>query len=122
MGDRDKLHQAFLNIILNGIQSMAGGDTLTIDAQWVRNLKHEHAEIQIVVRDTGPGIPENLQPKIFEPFFTAKRDGTGLGLAITKKIIEAHQGRIEVAANSPRGAVFIVSIPAGVFPTVEKKE
>jgi signal transduction histidine kinase len=122
MGDRDKLHQAFLNIILNGIQSTASGDTLTIEAQWVMDLKQEHTEIQIVFRDTGSGIPENLQPKIFAPFFTTKRDGTGLGLAITKKIIEAHQGRIEVAANSPRGAVFIVSIPAGVFPTVEKKE
>ena len=122
MGDRDKLHQAFLNIILNGIQSTASGDTLTIEAQWVMDLKQEHTEIQIVFWDTGSGIPENLQPKIFAPFFTTKRDGTGLGLAITKKIIEAHQGRIEVAANSPRGAVFIVSIPAGVFPTVEKKE
>jgi signal transduction histidine kinase len=122
MGDRDKLHQAFLNIILNGIQSTASGDTLTIEAQWVMDLKQEHTEIQIVFWDTGSGIPENLQPKIFASFFTTKRDGTGLGLAITKKIIEAHQGRIEVAANSPRGAVFIVSIPAGVFPTVEKKE
>jgi len=122
MGDRDKLHQAFLNIILNGIQSMTGGDTLTIEAQWVRDIKQEHPEIQIVFRDTGAGIGENNQSKIFEPFFTTKRDGTGLGLAITKKIIEAHKGRIEVAANYPRGSVFTVYIPTGTSSSVEKKK
>ncbi|MDP2853664.1 MAG: ATP-binding protein [Smithellaceae bacterium] len=113
MGDRDKLHQAFLNVILNGIQSMAGGDTLTIEARWGGNLNQEHSEIQIVFRDTGAGIPENLRRNIFEPFFTTKTDGTGLGLAITKKIIDAHRGRIEVAANSPKGSIFTVFIPVG---------
>jgi len=123
MGDRDKLHQAFLNIILNGIQSTAGGsETLTIEAQWVRQPKQEQSEIQIVFRDTGSGNPENLQPRIFEPFFTSKKDGTGLGLAITKKIIEAHKGRIEVAANSPRGAVFTIIIPSGVSPSIQEEE
>ncbi|MHB8138152.1 MAG: two-component system sensor histidine kinase NtrB [Smithellaceae bacterium] len=121
MGDRDKLHQAFLNIILNGIQSSAGGDTLVIEAQQVRHPQQEQSEIQIVFRDTGSGNPENLQPRIFEPFFSSKKDGTGLGLAITKKIIEAHKGRIEVAANSPRGAVFTIYIPSGVSPSVRKE-
>jgi len=121
-GDRDKLHQAFLNIILNGIQSMIGGDALTIEAQWVRDIKQVHTEIQIVFRDTGAGIGENNQSKIFEPFFTTKRDGTGLGLAITKKIIEAHKGRIEVAANYPRGSVFTVYIPVETSSSVEKKK
>jgi len=121
-GDRDKLHQAFLNIILNGIQSMTGGDVLTIEAQWVKDIKQEHPEIQIVFRDTGAGIGENNQSKIFEPFFTTKRDGTGLGLAITKKIIEAHKGRIEVDANYPRGSVFTICIPVGTSSSVEKKK
>jgi signal transduction histidine kinase len=122
MGDRDKLHQAFLNIILNGIQATAAGETLTIEARWVRQPKQEQSEIQIVFRDTGSGNPENLQPRIFEPFFTSKKDGTGLGLAITKKIIEAHKGRIEVAANSPRGAVFTIFIPSGVSPSIREEE
>lgn len=121
MGDRDKLHQVFLNLILNSVQAMTGGDVLTIEAQWVKNLQQDHAEIQIVFRDIGPGIGEDNQSKIFEPFFTTKRDGTGLGLAITKKIIEAHRGRVEVAANSPRGAIFTVFIPVGVSPVLEKK-
>ncbi|PKN17667.1 MAG: sensor histidine kinase [Deltaproteobacteria bacterium HGW-Deltaproteobacteria-6] len=121
-GDRDKLHQAFLNIILNGIQSMAGGDTLTIEAQCVRHPRQEYSEIRIVFRDTGAGTPENLGPKIFDPFFTLKKDGTGLGLAITKKIIEAHKGRIEVDANSPKGAIFTVFLPAEVPPSQIKKE
>jgi len=121
LGDRDKLHQAFLNIILNGIQATAAGETLTIEARWVRQPRQEQSEIQIVFRDTGSGNPENLQPRIFEPFFTSKKDGTGLGLAITKKIIEAHKGRIEVAANSPRGAVFTIFIPSGVSPSIQEE-
>lgn len=121
-GDRDKLHQAFLNIILNGLQSMKAGDTIAIEAKWIKQAQEEYPEIQIVFRDTGSGNPENLQPKIFEPFFTLKKDGTGLGLAITKKIIEAHKGRIEVAANSPRGAVFTVFLPSGVSPSIQEEE
>jgi len=113
LGDKDKLHQAFLNIILNGMQSMAAGDSLFIEASRVMNTPPEPAEVRIVFRDTGPGIPEHLKDKIFEPFITTKQDGTGLGLAITKRIIEAHDGRIEVETNSPRGTVFHVFLPYG---------
>jgi len=116
VGDRDKLHQVFLNIILNGIHSMSSGDTLTIEAQRARNPAQEHAEIEIAFRDTGLGIPEDFQEKIFEPFFTTKQDGTGLGLAIAKKIILAHKGRIEVSSNSPNGTIFTVFLPSRMSP------
>lgn len=112
-GDKDKLHQAFLNIILNGIQSMATDDTMTIEARKAMNSSYEDSEALVIFRDTGPGIPDDAQTKIFEPFFTTKQDGTGLGLAITKRIIEAHKGRIEVETNSPRGTVFYVFLPSG---------
>ncbi len=113
-GDKDKLHQAFLNIILNGLQATSLGDSLTIDAQWRKDLTGNHSEVQIVFRDTGTGIPEDLHKKIFEPFFTTRQDGTGLGLAIARKIVEAHDGRIEVATNYPRGTTFTIILSSGL--------
>jgi len=123
-GDKDKLHQAFLNIILNGIQAMAIGDAMAIEARRVMNPSHECSEVRIAFRDTGPGIPKDIQAKIYEPFFTTKQDGTGLGLAIAKKIIEAHQGRIEVETNPPKGTVFNVYLPCGsvAAPQLEQKQ
>jgi len=112
--DRDKLHQAFLNIILNGLQSMSTDGLLTIDARWQNN---DHSEIRIVFQDTGTGIPESFREKIFEPFFTTKNDGTGLGLAIARKIIEAHGGRIEWATDVHSGTAFTVILPAVHFVT-----
>ncbi|MEI8172674.1 MAG: ATP-binding protein [Deltaproteobacteria bacterium] len=113
-GDKDKLHQAFLNIILNGLQSTSTGGSLTIFAQWKELIAGDRPEVQIIFQDTGAGIPENLGKKIFEPFFTTKQDGTGLGLAIAKKIIEAHDGRIEVTTKPPKGTAFMVFLPSGL--------
>ncbi|MFA5180495.1 MAG: ATP-binding protein [Syntrophales bacterium] len=130
-GDKDKLHQAFLNIILNGLQATSVGDSLTIDARWRKDLTGNHSEVQIFFRDTGIGIPEDLHKKIFEPFFTTRQDGTGLGLAIAKKIVEAHNGRIEVATNSPQGTTFTIFLSSGLVtaslpiqhnPITEEKE
>ena len=116
-GDRDKLHQAFLNIILNGLQSMKAGGSLTVKAQWREDMTANHSNVQISFQDTGSGIPENLVKKIFEPFFTSKKDGTGLGLAIARKIIEAHGGRIEVASKLHEGTTFTVILPSGFSAT-----
>lgn len=111
--DKDKLRQAFLNIIMNAIQSMPAGGSLTIDAGWQDESGKDHSVVRIIFQDTGTGIPEDIRTKIFEPFFTTKQEGTGLGLAITKRIIEAHNGRI-AAAGSPQGSVFTVYLPAGL--------
>lgn len=116
-GDKDKLHQAFLNIILNGIQSTPAGGSLTIEVAKQLNSATNRSDVQIVFRDTGIGIPENILKKIFEPFFTTKQDGTGLGLAIAKKIIEAHDGRIEVTANTSKGTAFAIYLPVGLPAT-----
>jgi signal transduction histidine kinase len=113
--DKDKLHQALLNIILNGLQSSASGGSLTMTAQWQKHHKDDRPEVQIKIQDTGEGIPEDIYEKIFEPFFTTKKDGTGLGLAIAKKIIEAHGGRIEVKAKLHEGTIFTIYLPTG-FP------
>jgi two-component system sensor histidine kinase HydH len=115
--DKDKLHQAFLNIILNGLQSTTAGGSLIINAQWRKNIAGDHPEVQISFQDTGCGIPDDLADKIFEPFFTTKKDGTGLGLAISKKIIEAHGGRIEVTTKLQQGTAFTVFLPSGFCAT-----
>jgi signal transduction histidine kinase len=70
--------------------------------------------IAVSVSDTGPGIPRDILPKIFDPFFTTKPvgDGTGLGLAICHKIVEEHNGSIDVESEAGRGATFIIRLPA----------
>jgi signal transduction histidine kinase len=94
-----------LNIVLNAIQAMPNGGTLTIES----GLRNEMLEVKIA--DTGNGIPEENRKKLFSPFFTTKKNGTGLGLAITYRIIENHRGRIDVASEPGRGTTFTVKIP-----------
>jgi signal transduction histidine kinase len=114
-GDNVQLEQVLLNLMINARQAMIGkGGSLTIKASAV-----EQNEVKIQVTDTGPGIPESLMPKIFQPFFTtkgtARKDesrGTGLGLAICKDIIEHHKGRIVVESQMGQGTTFNVFLPA----------
>jgi signal transduction histidine kinase len=94
------------------------GGSLTVKAAAV-----EDNEVRIQVIDTGPGIPESLLPKIFQPFFTTKgtapKDearGTGLGLAICKDIVEHHKGRITVESQLGRGTTFSIYLPAANKP------
>jgi signal transduction histidine kinase len=115
-GDHVQLEQVLLNLLINARHAMLGnGGSLTIKAQRVEGSE----EIRIQVIDTGPGIPEKLLPKIFQPFFTTKGTakkgearGTGLGLAICKEIIEHHRGRIEVSSEVGRGTTFNIFLPA----------
>lgn len=114
--DSDGMKQVFMNLILNGLQSMSGGGELKISARIV-NSGNETAgktkEIAIEITDTGVGIPSQDIPRIFEPFFTTKENGTGLGLAIVKRIVEAHNGRIEVKSELKKGTSFIIFLPQG---------
>jgi signal transduction histidine kinase len=106
-GNAEHLKQAFLNIILNALQAMEGGGALTVLAQVC------DGEVVLRFADTGPGIPAERLQKIFNPFFTTKREGTGLGLAITQRIVSGHGGRIEVESHLGRGTTFTVTLPAG---------
>lgn len=104
--DESQIQQALLNVLLNAIQAMPDGGTLTITALPIGN------NIRVTVSDTGVGIPqENLQ-KIFSPFFTTKHRGTGLGLAITRTIIEKHNGIINVTSEPGRGTTFVLEFAA----------
>ncbi|MCI0405403.1 MAG: ATP-binding protein [candidate division Zixibacteria bacterium] len=67
--------------------------------------------LEIVVQDTGPGIPQETLPKIFDPYFTTKSSGTGLGLAIAHRIVSEHNGRIDVASDAGKGTTFTINLP-----------
>jgi len=103
--DAGLLKQAFLNLILNAIQAMPEGGTLTV----VSARRDDRIEVKIV--DTGTGISMDNRKKLFSPFFTTKQDGTGLGLAITYRIIQNHRGTIDVASEPGKGATFTITLP-----------
>lgn len=102
--DRDKLHQVFLNLILNAYESAENNGQLTIES----NI--DNGSISIHLRDNGKGIPEEMRDKIFEPFYTTKSSGTGLGLAVAKKIIELHNGCIELVTTGEEGTIFNIKL------------
>jgi signal transduction histidine kinase len=110
-GDPEKLRQAFLNIILNGLQATESGGNVTI------TVFHEEANdngtgwLDLSFSDTGHGIDSDTLERIFEPFYTSKEGGTGLGLAITRKIVESHGGHIEVKSRSGEGTDFRIRLP-----------
>jgi PAS domain S-box-containing protein len=110
-GDRVQLQQVVLNLVLNAVEAMssveAGPRDLLIGAEQTQGNG-----VLVTVRDSGPGIaPENLD-RVFEAFYTTKPSGVGMGLSICRSIIDAHGGRLWVAANEPRGAVFRFTLPS----------
>ena len=104
--DPDRLAQCLLNLYLNAIQSMPGGGRLT-----VASTRADARHVRIVIADTGCGIAPGDMDKIFNPYFTTKPNGTGLGLAIVYKIIEAHDGRIQVESTPGQGTRFALTLP-----------
>ncbi|MGC8936954.1 MAG: ATP-binding protein, partial [Candidatus Methanomethylicaceae archaeon] len=92
------------NLVLNAVQAMPNGGTLTIGANVEGN------DFVIRVSDTGPGIPKEIMDKLFTPFLTTKAKGMGLGLAVCKKLIEDHGGMISVESEPGKGTTFIIRI------------
>jgi two-component system, NtrC family, sensor histidine kinase HydH len=103
--DREYLRQTLLNLILNGLQAMPEGGTLTLKANT------SNGNFLISVTDTGIGIAPENRRRIFEPYFTTKAKGSGLGLAIARRIIEAHSGTITVSNEAGGGCRFLISLP-----------
>ena len=103
--DPSHLTQVLLNLMLNGLQAMPAGGTLTLEA------KTSNGNFIIAVSDTGSGIAADNLRRIFEPYFTTSANGTGLGLAISRRIIEDHGGKITVTSEVGQGARFEISLP-----------
>lgn len=110
-GDLELLKQVALNLILNGIQAMPKGGTLTISSRKATDPATGAKQVKIRFADTGTGIPKEDKTRIFDPFFTTKERGTGLGLAIVHKIVEMHGGTIEIDSRREVGTECVVTLP-----------
>jgi len=105
VGVPDQLTQVLLNLVINAVEAMPDGGTLTLTTSMRDGWLH------VAVRDTGQGISPDEAAKIFEPFYTTKTNGTGLGLAVSYGIIQRHGGRIDVAGVPNQGTTFTIGLP-----------
>jgi PAS domain S-box-containing protein len=115
-GDRIHLQQVLLNLILNAMEAMTK-QPLERRRLTVRTCRTNDGEVELSVADSGPGIQPDALPRLFEPFFTTKESGIGMGLSISRKIVEAHHGRIWAENHPAGGAVFHVTLPPAVGGT-----
>jgi hypothetical protein len=106
--DRDMFKQAFLNVVVNAMQSMPGGGELRLQC----SSAGDTAEIRI--SDTGAGIPPELREKIFRLYFTTKPGGSGIGLAMTFRIVQLHDGTIDFSSEPGKGTTFVIRLPIAV--------
>jgi signal transduction histidine kinase len=107
--DSDQIYQVALNLIVNALQALHAGGSVIL-----RTLDNGGGLTSFEVEDDGPGVPESLAQRIFDPFVTARHGGTGLGLALVRRVVESHHGTVELRNQAGRGAVFRVSLPAAV--------
>lgn len=107
IGDAGQIQQVLVALIMNAIDALGRGGTVTIAA------RRSADGVELSVKDTGPGIPESIQPNIFEPFFSTKdnQHRTGLGLAIAKNIVQKHGGEISLRSRPGEGAEFLIVLP-----------
>jgi signal transduction histidine kinase len=103
--DTDFIKQAMLNVVLNGVQAMPNGGTLTVSA------RREDDMVVTEIQDQGGGIPAEAQDKIFELYFTTKKDGTGIGLAQTYQILQWHYGSVDFESKEGQGTTFRLRLP-----------
>ncbi|MEZ5418366.1 MAG: ATP-binding protein [Vicinamibacterales bacterium] len=118
--DRTQLMQVFANLLINAFEALDGRGRVTISAREVHREEdgalpldglHPMPTVVVEVTDDGPGVPPELADKIFSAFFTTKAQGSGLGLAIVRKIVDAHDGRIDMTSRPGAGTKFRVALP-----------
>jgi signal transduction histidine kinase len=109
--DLEQMRLVVLNLLLNAIEAVPAQGKISITVKRDEPLYR----LVILVRDTGPGIPEKYLERIFEPYFTKRPGGTGLGLALARRIIEEHDGKIKAANHPDGGAQFEISLPVEIF-------
>jgi signal transduction histidine kinase len=104
-GDAELLHRAISNLVLNAMDAMPQGGTLTL------RTRGEDGKIVIEVADTGPGLTAEECERVFTPYYTSKEHGTGLGLAIAQSVVSDHGGRIRVQSERGCGSTFAIELP-----------
>jgi len=104
--DEDGLQRVLINLVVNAAEASPPGRTVRVDVSTAAG-----DQVEIRVRDEGPGIPEEIRDRIFDPFFTTKQQGTGLGLTIAHRLIEAYGGRLTAGNRPAGGAEFVVTLP-----------
>ncbi|MGO9713087.1 MAG: two-component system sensor histidine kinase NtrB, partial [Polyangiaceae bacterium] len=107
IGDKEKLKQVVINLVVNALEAMKDGGTLTA------NVSCNTERVTISIGDTGPGIAPDVLANVFDPFFTTKEAGTGLGLSIVRKIVDAHAGEVRIETERGQGTRVIVTVPTG---------
>jgi signal transduction histidine kinase len=110
--NENEMMEVFLNIILNAIEAMPDGGKLQIDINKFYDPQREDNFVQIGITDQGVGIPAENLDRIFDRYFTTKPNGTGLGLAIVDRVIQAHNGFVEVKSEEGRGTSFLINLPS----------
>jgi signal transduction histidine kinase len=107
LGDQDQLQQLLLNLVLNALDAMPEGGQIEVELQPLRE-----GQVELYVRDTGPGIAPNILPKVFETFISSKETGVGLGLPVSRRIAEEHGGSLSAYNLPGGGACFLFRLPA----------
>lgn len=106
--EENQLKQVFINLLKNGMEAMPDGGNIRIKL----NHDEENSRVRIEIKDEGTGIPEELMPKLGEPFFTSKESGTGLGLMVSQRIIQSHKGMMDIKSVMNKGTTVIIDLPA----------
>ncbi len=109
--DENQITEALLNILMNAVESMAKGGTLTVTASTEPSFETGSEHVLIVIADTGAGMTQAELARCFERYFTTKTTGTGLGLAIVQRIIQAHDGQITAESIPGEGTKFLIRLP-----------
>ena len=111
--DQHQLTQVFTNLLMNAYEAMGGSGHVSITASRLRaeDGTDQREAVLVQVSDDGPGIPPDVADKVFDPFFTTKPQGSGLGLAIVRKIVDAHDGRIDLRTSVGQGTTIRVTLP-----------
>lgn len=107
-----EMNQVFLSILVNSIEAMKAEENC-LKQLFISTLIHADQSVRIIIKDTGPGIPQNIQTKVFDPFFTTKPigEGTGLGLSLAYQTVDKHQGKISLCSDGQNGTEFMIDLP-----------
>ena len=108
--DPDQLKEVFVNLMVNACEAMVDGGAISVSEE-LGTSENVGPVVLIKMADNGPGVPESIQEKLFQPFFSTKEEGTGLGLSIATRIVEEHGGWLDLKSKEGEGATFIITLP-----------